>query len=742
MIFGDNNGFNARQVEITIDSIDLKEVNLLEFKRSWDDLGTVYSKISINISRSTIYLSSRRFNFIHLYQTDEVYIQIHDCVFKSPFIIVDSRIMNNWNYWLRVEMDMASSRSRIEIKNTNISAGRFYITNIQIFNMVECRIENYIPKIETPLKLPRNQYAIFVELFPDLLDETLSINSTLLGMELMGTIMHFDDISRFNIEKCTFQHLISHKMIEANGVFGTIKNTHLLNSIVLDRLIEIKGGAITFFDVKIQYFPLESPSAVIFFILYSTITMNQLQIASIAKISKLFYSDESSIEVNGISITDLTFISYLFDLIETKMKINELRAFKVQSTAEELMVAICNLRLSEIYISHSSIIDSKIYGIGFSMKDHSLENPSLGGSSLASFDNVSFINIWIERSMFTSHREGDKIILNNVNIEGCKSFLELFALENFATLKISNTKITNTSTFREVITFVDQGILEMTNFSLTKSQIHFRQAFNLPRKANLTSFEIRESTFTGDIFTQKSMNFMIQKKQAFINGLNIINTTMENVLVSYDSNVQLSNFQMIDVKFPEAIPEETFYMNVFRLHRSTINIQDLEIKHCSIDIYLVQLKHSELTITNARIDENEFSTMLEASNSKLYLRNFHAKGNRANRLTKLLKVTSSSSVNLSNVSISVPRLSITENLIDIRNSEINFNKVNLIIRDSSSLLLETLKFVFNKLGYSSLRNLTVQCPIHFNALTKKQELDNSLSISCRKCEKDNYPTSD
>ena len=117
-IYGNNQPFigdDNEEIEITINSIDLHDVNLVVMNRP-------LANVIINIIGASIYLS--RSNFITLKQSMEAYIILQNCSLRSPYIIEGNTVFIDRYFWLDVEMNENSTKSLIMITNSTISRVR------------------------------------------------------------------------------------------------------------------------------------------------------------------------------------------------------------------------------------------------------------------------------------------------------------------------------------------------------------------------------------------------------------------------------------------------------------------------------------------------------------------------------------------------------------------------------------------------------------------------------------------
>ena len=138
-------------------------------------------------------------------------------------------------------MSMNSTQSKIQIIQTNISGGGiFRINNVQSFYMVECRIENYIPKINESIVLTTNSYSTtinFAQVYPDLPENVVSAHFSPRYMQIPEAIVYLKKIKDFHLENCNTEHIIALQIMSISNVLGTIKKTNFHRSFFVDNLV-------------------------------------------------------------------------------------------------------------------------------------------------------------------------------------------------------------------------------------------------------------------------------------------------------------------------------------------------------------------------------------------------------------------------------------------------------------------------------------------------------------------------
>ena len=627
--------------------------------------------------------------------------------------------------WLNIEMNEHSNQSHIIITETVINGGHFEIKNVQSVDVTNCFIENNIPNINgevvilTGLFGHNYQIVNFAELFPDLLGETVNMNYNHLKPSLPNSIMRLDTIRRFQFHNCTIQRVTAWRVIDAYRANGNIQKLITQELMYFNVLLRINRGKITLSSFTVKYLP--GPPAPTFEFYRSQVRAKDMVIESSEIANHVFRITYTVIWINGLSIIDTKIHERLFSLFNTNAKFGDIYILRADiSTMIQTIIALTygNHKLEMV---NSSIINSKLKSQGF----HFIR-------ANAYVRNLTIFNCIIDELLYISYDDYG-IDLIDFDVQQCqinKNFIRL----NRGSLQAMNLQIVD-SNFKEYVINSLRSNLKIKNFTITKGRIK-ENAFVADRSSmNITNFRIKESSFTKTIFSIE------YESNTVLNRLQLINLTTETILISSKSTLTISNSHLdaVNLKRKEAGLQVTLMNGFTFVKNSMAKIKEMIIINSKMDLSIFSIVKSKATIINAFISNNEFSTLLKVSSSNLNATNLKSIQNSSSKLTRLIVTESSSIIALTNVYAYVPELIKGKSIAEVDDTEMYMNNVMFNVNASTSLQFDILKWKFNDLNKSILRNTTIACPSRFNAMLDKTSKD-KLLVYCQKCEKNTYPT--
>ncbi|XP_066926100.1 uncharacterized protein [Clytia hemisphaerica] len=718
IIYGNNHSFiGVRQgeIEISIDSIDLYNVMLLDSKEN-------HASVVINIRASSIYINQS--NFISLKQAKKAFITIEHCNLKSPFIIEGQQIIIDKYQWLDVVMNEDSNnQSQIMITDTKISGGRFQIKNVQSFHVKNCRIDDNIPRIPTEFVVQSSQFYEFKARFPEFQNDSRdTINTTILEAIIPHSLIDLQNTRDVLIENCTFQRLVVKRMIKTEKVSGSIKNIHFHHNLDFYKIIESRESNIKLTGIQVEAFFM-ALNCIPFDFTDSTGTLENISLSSNEKLHSIFQSKRSFIYMNNFTITDVQVSTVMFMLYTTDIKIVDLQILRAQID-------------DKIFKSSNYYRQGVIEAINLSIQD-SITNREcfrLARTDLL-LTNLTIINTYFGFDVINPYI--GRVSLTNTKIDRCQFESHFFRAVLYTKIDVNNLQIRNTNITEHLFYLFYTDLVNITDLTVVNTNFlaegfFFEECINI----HLNRVYMINSSFWKSIFLMK------QKTDVYMNGLQLHNITMENIFMASESILNIANLNLTSLKFKRSYPESIDSMNGFNfLKNSLVNISNLFLAHCKIDLYLFLVTNSDIIITKTYIKNNEFSTLLRSSTSKVKMVDLISDLNEESRRTKFIIAESSSIISLTRTYVYIAALMSYERITELIDTELYTNNVNFYANGSKSLQFQIMKWDFAKQTHSNLTAFMFQCPQNFKPVLKfSRKSDDSLRLGCQKCEQNTYPT--
>ena len=738
--------------EIQIDSVNFEQVYLI---------GSQNNKVDVSVSIQNALIHLDRTEFLKLTKhSGGVFISFRNCLLQSMYYIDEQTKEMNIGEDIILGIHRIGDKkpkNRIEIIHSKIHGGRFWITNIQIFRMERCLIQNNFPKIskdydfQVLVKYASNQIdAINLNKMAHPSAKYISPNHNI-NIKLHNEVIKLDGVEDFHIKQCSVAHVLIKYFLNAKRSTGIIEDINF-NASYMPRVMHSYSSKIHILNMKLEniIFIFKRKSLIHFNTVKSEVNITNLEISNVESSKNAFFSLSASnkLSMYNCFIQDTVFQNKMFLTRNSQLMISgmEIQRSRFQDSfiySSEATVSIQDLRMIESSqwssekLSVFKLFRTKIEldRVHFNNLNTTTKHIFHSDNCQSDMNNINFINTKVPKTTIFLDESG-KLTISNLKIHNSSSS-PIFKLERKSSLTMSDIQIANT---RLELHFLQANGGEAIIKRLTTKDSQFLGLMNLLGKKDsqvkliATYLQIENTSIINHGFFSKYGNITIQ-------DLIFVKSKLGNIIHATQSLLHLENatFHQIKVMNVQFISKASFNAFVFT-EDSKAYMKRLQMVESTIEENVFKVDRSFVLLQRSLLANNSFSAGFELLYSELYLNNLESVSNEAFGRIKFINSEAFSTLHLKDISVVTPALLYFEKVIGLMNTELYISNVHIYIQSSSSLKFEIFKWEFETLMLSNLTNLIIQCPKNFNAMLTKERKNQSLAISCQKCKDDKYPS--